>query len=106
MQGFDIFLCLCLCGFITAVLASRKAPYGQKAYAAYARVARFACAFNMKFKEAEWTERNFQCSTCRSAIGRTMCVVISVVDLSLLDLPIKRKNLFVLNRVIFRQHFN
>ena len=66
---------------------------------------RFACAFNMKFKEAEWTERNFQCSTCRSAIGRTMCVVISVVDLSLLDLPIKRKNLFVLNRVIFRQHF-
>lgn len=39
MQGFDIFLCLCLCGFITAVLASRKAPYGQKAYAAYARVA-------------------------------------------------------------------
>lgn len=38
-QGFDIFLCLCLWGSITAVLASRKAPYGQKAYAAYARVA-------------------------------------------------------------------
>ena len=39
MQGFDIFLCLYLCGFIAAVLANRKAPYGQKAYAAYARVA-------------------------------------------------------------------
>ena len=39
MQGFDIFLCLCLCGFITTVLASRKAPYGQKAYTAYARLA-------------------------------------------------------------------
>ena len=39
-QGFDILLCLCLCGFITAVLlASGKAPYAQKAYAAYARVA-------------------------------------------------------------------
>lgn len=39
MQGLDIFLCLCLCVFITAVLASGKAPYGQEAYAAYARVA-------------------------------------------------------------------
>ena len=43
---------------------------------------KFAGAFNMKFKEAEWTERDFQRSICRSAIGRTMCVVISVVDLS------------------------